>query len=56
MTQDQLSAKTGIPQSMISVYLSAGKVFDVELLDRVCRVLGLDLVNVITVARDAEQG
>lgn len=55
MTQTQLGDRIGMPQSMVSTYLNAGKVLDVELLDQMCRALGLELGNVIRVAVDAKE-
>lgn len=52
LTQTQLGVRVGIPQSMISEYLRGLRVLDIELLDRLCRALGLELGNVIAVATE----
>lgn len=54
LTQAQLGAHVGIPQSMVSEYLRGKRVLDIELLDRLCRILGVEIVNVITVAVESQ--
>lgn len=51
MTQAQLGARVGIPQSMVSEYLRGMRVLDIELLARLCDALDISLGETVNAAQ-----
>lgn len=50
VTQTQIAQVTGISQSQVSKLLRGRRVLDIDELDAICHVLGLDIGEVLTIA------
>jgi DNA-binding Xre family transcriptional regulator len=45
--KSKLAEAAGVPRTTLGPIIDGKKTFDVEVLDRICRALGLDVVNVM---------
>ncbi len=50
-TQTDIASQAGVSQSQLSKYLRGVKVPDIDQLDRICRALNLDLIDILEEAR-----